>query len=91
MKSHCKRGHALTPDNTRKAKSGTIICKTCQSENQMKYREGRMRSGRSMRPSKSARDAQKERILARHPVYAEAEDDVAAEEQMESEFFDRKS
>ncbi len=36
-------------------------------------------------------DAQKERILARHPIYEEAEDDVAAEEQMESEFFDRKS
>lgn len=42
-KTHCKRGHALTPDNLRATKDGRRNCKACFLEQQ---REARARNGR---------------------------------------------
>lgn len=38
-RTHCKRGHDLTPDNTRRSSKGSIICKTCQRLAKRQYKQ----------------------------------------------------
>ena len=37
-RSHCSRGHELTPDNTYLTKDNTRLCKKCRQEYQLRYR-----------------------------------------------------
>jgi len=40
-KTHCKRGHEYTPENTIAVKGGTRRCRACKNEDSIKYRESR--------------------------------------------------
>ena len=55
------------------------------------WQQGQNRLEEAFEELRNARNAQIERDRARLQVGKDAEDDVAAEEQMEAEFFNRKS
>lgn len=38
LKTHCKRGHAFTPENTRIRPNGARLCRTCASERLLDWR-----------------------------------------------------
>ena len=38
VKSHCRRGHALSDDNLRIGPNGQRICRACNAENQRAFR-----------------------------------------------------
>lgn len=40
-KTHCKRGHEFTPENTYVYKSGSRSCRTCMRDRKRLYRQGR--------------------------------------------------
>jgi len=47
VKSHCKRGHALSDENLRVGPNGERLCRACNAENQRSFRtrQAAMRSG----------------------------------------------
>lgn len=50
-KTHCKRGHEFTPENTYTEKGGRRTCRTCKTEREKKRAKERWQRKKSKRPS----------------------------------------
>lgn len=47
-KTHCKRGHEFTPENTRRLNSGSRLCRTCVRAARREYKKQRRALARAL-------------------------------------------